>query len=254
MKTIWKGLCRCFFLFSWVGLALSCQPSTPKGVVVAASSNTRMVLEEVEARFEKKYGIPCELITASSGKLFAQIQNGAPYDLFLSADKHYPSQLEKSGYTAGNPQIYAQGRLALWSLRQEWNWEKQGLNHPQIKRLAIANPETAPYGRAAREVLLKLRPDLLEGSHVVMGENVAQAAQFVTSGNVEAGLIAYSLIQGQEGWYQLIDDSLHTPINQFVVRLKNHPGDKEDVDKFYNFLFSEEVQPLLKKYGYTIPD
>ncbi len=234
-------------------LTWGCGQKEEAKVVIAASSNTRFALEEIAQRYESRYGVHCELITASSGKLYAQIENGAPYDLFLSADKMYPEKLAEADLTLDQPKTYAQGILALWTLDSNLTLEGNWWENPALEHLAMANPEIAPYGRAAAQVLERLDPKGQTTSKQVFGENVAQAAQFVTSGHAQMGLLAQSLVIDQSGRRLVLADSLYDPILQSVVVMKNHPGNSEDVSKFYNFLFSEEIQLVLIKHGYSIP-
>ena len=223
---------------------------------VAAASNSRGVLAELTTRFEAESGHELVLIFGSTGKHYAQIINGAPFDVFLAADTERPRKLEEAGHIAGGTRFtWAVGRLALWSDDASLlDGEDDVLKKGQFRHLAIANPRLAPYGRAAKEALEnlghwdKLQPQL------VMGENVGQAYQFVKSGNAELGLVAWSQIkQGNKpltGSWWLVPESLHAPINQQAAQLR--PGSAANA--FLTFLRGEKAVEILSAHGYGVPD
>ena len=223
---------------------------------VAAASNSRGVLAELATSFEAESGHELVLIFGSTGKHYAQIINGAPFDVFLAADAERPRKLEESGHiVSGTRFTWAVGRLALWSddaslLESKEKTLKQG----QFRHLAIANPGLAPYGRAARQTLENLGYwDELQ-LQLVMGENVGQAYQFVKSGNAELGLVAWSQIkQGDKpikGSWWLVPESLHAPIEQQAVQLR--PNSAAEI--FLAFLREEKAVEILRAHGYGVPD
>ena len=223
---------------------------------VAAASNSRAVLQELAARFEKDSAHELVLIFGSTGKHYAQIVNGAPFDVFLAADAERPQKLEAAGLTVeGSRFTYALGRLVLWSADGRLvDAESRTLETADFRRLAIANPGLAPYGRAAIEAIDKLgqREDVKD--KLVMGENVGQAFQFVVSGNAELGLVARSqLHQGDrpmQGSWWLVPESLHEPIEQQAVQVKAGKA----AEDFLAFLRSEKAVEIFRAYGYGVPD
>ena len=222
---------------------------------VAAASNSRAVLQELAVRFEKSTDHELVLIFGSTGKNYAQIVNGAPFDVFLAADAERPQKLEAAGLTVeGSRFTYALGRLVLWSADDGLvDAESRTLGTADFRRLAIANPALAPYGRAAMEAIDKLgQRERVEGK-LVVGENVGQAFQYVVSGNAELGLVAWSLLhQGDRpmrGSWWLVPESLHGPIEQQAVQLKTGQA----AETFLAFLRSKKAIEILRAYGYGVP-
>lgn len=221
---------------------------------VAVASNFRYAIEELAPRFEKETGHEVTLIFGSTGKQFAQIQNGAPFDVFLAADELRPRMLEEDGLVVGGSRfVYAVGRLVLWSADAEDVVDGDRLSAGNFRFLAIANPTLAPYGRAARQALLKL--GVWEALHprIVKGENVAQTYQFVVTGNAELGLIALAQIRipgsGASGSHWEIPRTHYDPIRQQAALLADTPATRE----FSNFLRSEEALAVIRSYGYDVP-
>lgn len=180
--------------FMW---ALPIRPATAQPLTIAAASDLQGALPEVVARFEQETGASVRVTYGSSGNFFAQIQNGAPFDLFLSADIDYPRQLERSGLGApGTLYRYASGQLVLWTTTANQSLIREGLGGltaSSVRRIAVANPEHAPYGRAAIAALTSAGIYEKVRGKLVLGENISQAAQFVQSGNAQVGLIARSI-------------------------------------------------------------
>ena len=232
-----------------------------KQIRVAAASDLQAVMPEIAASFEAASGVSAELIFGSSGNLFAQIQNGAPFDLFFSADSEFPSKLIQSGQAEPRSSVvYAIGRLVLWVApgakcdpqTEKWNC----LLRPEISRVAIANPAHAPYGRAAVQALQaahvyeQVRPKL------VFGENISQTAQFVQSGNAQAGLLSLSQalspsMQGGKQWE--IPEGAYPAIEQGVVVLKSAHENSAAQD-FVQFVTQGRGRGLLKKSGFRLPE
>lgn len=243
-KLIWAG----FLLLPGVLIAAE--------VRIAAASNFAPAMKELVAQYSSKTGHEVRLSFGSTGKHYAQIVNGAPFDAFFAADAARPERLEAEGRTVpGSLFTYARGKLVLWSARSDLvDSEGLVLKEGIYRHLAIANPRLAPYGEAARQALLELGLWDGLGSRLVRGENIGQAFQFVRSGNAELGLIAWSQLVAAdlttEGSLWIVPASLYHPINQQAVQLT----DTDAVQKFMSFVRSESGSQIIQKYGYDIPD
>jgi len=229
-------------------------------IVVAAAADLSSVFPQVVAQFEKETGRKVKINFGSSGQFLLQIENGAPFDVFFSADVQYPQRLEAEGLTQpGTIYKYAVGKLVLYVPNNSSLNLSQGLRalqSPQAKRIAIANPQHAPYGRAAVESLKKEGLyDSLQ-SKFVMGENISQTAQFVQSGNADAGILALSLVLSPQmknaGHYVEIPASDYAPLEQAAVILKSSK-DKTTAALFLDFIRKPEIVSLLSQYGFTLP-
>ncbi len=222
---------------------------------IAVASNFSTAIKDIALRFETKTGHKVTLIFGSSGKHYAQIINGAPFELFFSADSTRPYLLEKKGLIQANSRFtYAIGEVVLWSPdRHLIDHNAQVLHNDSFRYLAIANPKLAPYGKAAQQILIKeglwakLRP------RMVRGENIGQAFQFVKSANAQLGFVAFSQIKHLdkpiEGSYWKPDQSLYDPIEQQAVLLK----DNKVARTFLNYIKQKEVLSLIRAYGYGTP-
>lgn len=221
-------------------------------LTIGVAANFLMPFKEIVILFEQKTGIRVHGVFNSSGNLFGQIKNGAPYDLFLSADKLRPERLWKEGL-AKKPFIYAEGTVVLWTAKKEFcsagSWQ-QVLNMQSIDRVAIANPETAPYGEAALEAL---KTAGLEGSldgKLVFGQNVSQVFQYADTRAVDAGFCALSSAlseYGKKGCHFTIEEA--PPIEQGACIL-SRTGKKADAERFADFITSPEAETIKKIYGY----
>ena len=229
--------------------------STKTRPTIAVASNFNAAAEEIAARFEKKTGNKVNLVFGSTGKTYAQIKNGAPYDAFLAADSAHPRLLEDEGIALKNSRItYAYGRLVLWGPEHNLNDGGRILANDEFNRLAIANPKLAPYGAAAIEVLAASGLDANQlGRRLIRGENVAQVFQFVKTGNVEYGFVAYSqIIQDKEidpSSVWTVPGNLYTAIEQQGVLLTQNQTARE----FMIFLNSPEALEVIRRYGYGTP-
>ena len=231
------------------------KPAAPVVARVAVASNFADAAKQLAAAYGKQSGHRIEVSAASTGKLYAQIRNGAPFDALLSADAETPRRLMDEGLAdAGTLHDYAIGRLVLWS--RDPARVKDGetlLRKGNIERLAIANPDLAPYGAAARETLDYLRRWEELRPKLVLGENVAQAAQFATSGDAQGGMIAYSLALSDQvsalGSYALIPADWHEPLNQRMVLLKDAGPVAE---AFYAYINSGPARDIMQKYGFAL--
>lgn len=233
-------------------------PAQP--ITIAAASDLQWVLKETAARFEAQSGIPVNLSFGSSGNFLSQIENGAPYDLFFSADIGYANQLEHRNLAEpGSLSQYATGKLVLWvpnGSRVDLSRGLEVLRNPSIRKLAIANPQHAPYGRAAEMALKKSGLWQEVSAKIVQGENISQTAQLVQSGNADAGILALSLVvapaMNDQGKYYVIPAELYPPLKQACVIVKTSPH-KAAAKRFVEFVKSPEVRQLFERYGFSVP-
>jgi molybdate transport system substrate-binding protein len=231
-----------------------------KEIMIAAASDLNFAMKELVAEYEKTSGNQVKLSLGSSGNFFSQIQNGAPFDLYFSADIGYPKRLEEAGLTVpGSLYRYAVGRIVLWTASKSQIDVSKGmevLGMPTIKKIAIANPKHAPYGRAAVAAMEHYNVHNLAKNKLVLGENVSQAAQFIESGACEAGIIALSLALAPTlkagGTYWEIPAAAHPPLEQGAVILKS--SKQQDAAKhFLEFMQAVKGQELMRRYGFTLP-
>jgi molybdate transport system substrate-binding protein len=231
------------------------QASGPALVRVAAAANVHPVLERLRQPFVAETGHRLELSAGSSGKLFAQIENGAPFDVFVSADSERPKRLEAAGRAVpGSRFTYAEGRLALYgrALRHPENGELD-IKEGNFQHFAIAHPDTAPYGVAAMQVLRALGASERLAAQLVRGENVTQTLQFVDTGAADLGLVALSTISARPGArYWKVPRELHEPIRQDAVLLAV-ARDSPAARAFLELLRSERAKKALREAGYDTP-
>jgi molybdate transport system substrate-binding protein len=227
-------------------------------ITVAAAADLQSALQEVAASFRAAHPADkVELVFGASGKLAAQLRNGAPFDLFFSADIAYPRQLQEQGIAASAPKLYAVGHLVLWSLKPELARLplKELPNSPLLRKLAIANPEHAPYGRRAKEALVHEGVWDAMAPKLVLGENIAHTAQFVDSGAADAGIVALSLVlspalAGKGAWTPIPAD-WHAPLEQgFIVsmRAKSNPL----AAAFAAHMDAPATRQIMKRYGFAL--
>lgn len=245
-----------------VGLALlwsmSCTRMDSERLSIAVAANMQFAAKELVEAFEAEQSIPCELVISSSGKLTAQISEGAPFDLFLSANMKYPQKLYRDSLTLGPPRIYAYGRLVLWTLQEGLEPNMALLTSANIRHIALANPQNAPYGEAAVSVLQNY--NLLDSldKKLVYGESIAQTNQFIVSRAADLGFTAMSVVLSPRmearGQWLLLPDSLHNPITQGAVVLKTSPEKQDMAAAFVTFLLSPAGVAILEKYGYTVSE
>jgi molybdate transport system substrate-binding protein len=252
----------CAWSMAWLVAAVCpgsaiAQPSS----IVAAASDLNFALTEIASQFARETGQRVELVFGSSGTLTRQVRDGAPFEMFLSADEAFVQELATAGLTRDQGTLYAVGRIVLFAPTGSPMNPRDGLDglarllaSGRVPRFAIANPEHAPYGRAAEAALRKhgiwndLQPRL------VLGENVSQAAQFATTGNAVGGIIAYSLALApnlhNRGTYALIPDADHAPLRQRMVLLRRAGP---IVERFYRYLQEASARTILERYGFTLP-
>lgn len=239
--------------------ALSCAQA--QTLRVAAASDLQFAMQDLTSQYEKQSGAKIAVTYGSSGNFRAQIENGAPFDLFFSADSLYPQQLVKAGVADDQSLVvYAQGHLVLWAPpASRLHLAQQGfavLKDPDVKKIAIANPEHAPYGRAAVAALQKAGLYDEVKSKLVLGENISQTAQFVQSGSAQIGLIALSLtfaesMKGGEQWE--IPAQYYPLILQQAVVMKASPN-KTAAKAFLEFVTGPTGRTILSRYGLTPPE
>ena len=243
-------------------LLLCCSGIAAGQITIAAAADLNAVLPELTTEFQKLSGNSVKLAFGSSGSLFSQIQNGAPFDMFFSADEDYPRQLVEGGLAEQSSLYrYAIGKLVVWvPASSSLNVEEGGVKillDPAVKKIAIANPQHAPYGRAAEAALRHFGIYEQVGPRLVLGENVSQAAQFVESGSAQAGLIALShalsaSLNGK-GRYWLVPADAYPPLNQAAVILARSSR-KQEAANFLAFLKTRRALAVLKRYGFAMPE
>lgn len=227
-------------------------------IIIAAASDLKFAMDEIVVLFNKAHPDgQVEIIYGSSGKFQTQIRQGAPYDVYFSADIAYPRALKAEGFAGSEVQPYAVGRIVLWStLRDASKMTLADLTDPAIQKIAIANPKHAPYGKRAEEALKVA--DVWEKIErkLVYGENVAQTAQFVQTGNAQAGIIALSLALSPElsklGGYALIPGNLHQPLEQGFVITRRAAANLL-AQEFARFMATEEARAIMARYGFVLP-
>lgn len=243
-------------LFSLAAVATS--PAQAEKITVAAAADLKFAMDDIVQAFNRdNRSDQVEVIYGSSGKFHTQIQQGAPYDLYFSADIAFPRELAKKGFAASDVRPYAMGRIVLWSAGLDAS--RMTLNNlldPKIRHVAIANPKHAPYGQRAEEALRaagvwdKVEPKL------VYGENIAATAQYISSGNAQIGIIALALAVSPElsskGSYWLIPESLHKPLEQGYIVTKHAEGNKLAA-RFADYMGSKPVRAIMTRYGFVLP-
>jgi molybdate transport system substrate-binding protein len=251
-----------FARLAWVllGATIAAQAVGAERVAVAAAANLVYVLDPLDAAFaQPDPGVTVTREIGASGNLVAQIAQGAPYDVFLSADLEFPRKLVATGAADGPSLVtFAVGQLVLWTLRSDLALTsiETVVRNPAVARIALANPRAAPYGRAAEEALAKLGLEAIARPKLVFGENISQTAQYVASGNVDAGFVALSLIRApklkERGRWLEIPSSLYTPLAQGAV-LTRRGAANPAARRYLKFLQSPAARAILIHYGYALP-
>jgi molybdate transport system substrate-binding protein len=255
LKSLSLGLCLAF------GLMAPAAAQAPKASVIAAAADLKFALDDIAAKFTADTGQEVKLSYGSSGNFTRQILEGAPFDIFFSADEAFVFQLADAGKTVDRGALYAEGRIVLFTpkgsaLKPDASFDdlRAALADGRLQKFAIANPEHAPYGRAAQQALKSqglwdaIQPKL------VFGENVAQAAQFASSGSAQGGIFAYALALSPSvsslGDYVLIPNEWHDPLRQRMALMKD-AGDTAKA--FYTYVQSPASRAIFRKYGFTLP-
>lgn len=248
----------CVFVFAAL-LLVACRetpgPAAPAEITVAAASDLTPAFEEIGRVFEATHKTKVVFVFGSTGLLTRQIENGAPFDLFAAANVSYVDQLERKGLIVSDTRrIYARGRITLWTLADNMvRIEKlEDLTRPEVHRIAIANPDHAPYGQAAREALESARIWDAVKPKLVYGDNIRQTLQYAETGNVDVAIVALSVSVQSKGRWVLIPEELHKPIDQGMAVIKgtkNEPAARA----FCDFVNGAQGREMLKKYGFAFP-
>lgn len=244
----------------WIILLFLSNYALAGTIQIAVAANVAYAIEDLKNAFEKLHpNTKVQVILGSSGKLTAQVKYGAPYMLFMSADMKYPEVLYNEGFAQNKPLLYAQGALALLSVKERnYCAEMFVLKSSDVKKIAIANPKTAPYGKAAKEALKNARLYKKLKQKLVYGESVSQTLAYVRSA-VDMGIVAKSalfspqMLEYKEAihWAE-VNEELYSPISQGIVILKEGVGN-EEVKAFYDFILSAQAKSIFKRYGYKVP-
>lgn len=226
-------------------------------ISIAAAADLRYAMDELTKEFTKSNpDIKIDVIYGSSGNLYQQIINKAPYNIFFSADISYPKKLDSLKLAGNKPKLYAIGHLVLWSSAIDVSKGLGILNNGSVKKIAIANPAVAPYGKRAVECLKYYKLYEKVENKIVKGENVSQAAQFVLTGNAEIGIIALSLALSPQmmnkGKYFFIDEKSYSKLEQSYIIIKNSENNKS-VLRFIKFIETEQARKIFVKYGFKLP-
>lgn len=244
-----------------------CHASVPRcyaadrEINVAAAADLSVALQEVATNYEKQSGVKVRLSFGASGALTQQIQNGAPFDVFFSADMDYPRQLISAGLAEEDSLYrYAVGRLVVWVPKDSpLDVEHKGIEtllDLSVRKIAIANPQHAPYGRAAVATLQHYGLNEKLHDKLVIGENIAQAAQFAESGNAQAGFVALAHASAPsmvgKGKYWIVPGDAYPPLDQGVVMISASPH-KQDAKAFLEYLRGADFAAVLKRFGFTVP-
>jgi molybdate transport system substrate-binding protein len=246
-------------LFTWclfVIMTITVAPASAEQALVAVAANFVPPFREIALEFEKSTGHQLQVAGGSSGNFYSQIKNGAPFDVFFSADMERPKLLEDEGFgVKGTRLTYAVGRLVLWSPNADLVKGEETLRFKQYKRLAIANPKTAPYGLAAMQAMQKLEIWESLQPQIVMGENLGQTMGFIESGNAQLGFVALSQVMDPKikgkGSHWNVPTNLHEPIKQDVILLtkgKDNPAAKALME----FMSGHQAKAVIERYGYKL--
>jgi len=253
-----RNLCLSLILML---LVLPTQVQPAQAPIIAAASDLQFALTDIAALFQSQTGQSVKLSFGSSGNFARQIRQGAPFDIYFSADESYVLKLFRDGLTRDPGTLYGTGRVVIFAphnstLRVDGSLDglRRLLTTDQVTRFAIANPEHAPYGRRALELLRHFGLWSEIAQHLVIGENISQAAQFATSTSAQGGIIAYSLALSPKvstlGSYALIPEKSHSTLRQRMVLLNDAGAVAE---QFYAFVQRDDVRAIFRQYGFTLP-
>ena len=251
-----------WFMALWLLIGMPSTVAAQRAPTIAAAANLNFALTEIAKQFEQAQGARVELVFGASGTLTRQIQDGAPFEMFLAADEELPNRLSAAGLTRDAGVVYAVGRLVIFApngsplaVDQRLDGLASLVKTGKVNRFAIANPEFAPYGRAAEAVLRKRGLWDTLRRNLVLGDSITQAAQFAITGNAVGGLIAYSVVLGpglaERGSYALIPDADYPPLRQRMVLLK--PAGAVAA-RFYAYLQGDAARATLRKHGFAVPE
>lgn len=234
-------------------------PAAAGTLTVAVAASVQYAFSELADTFSKTTGHKIRPVYNSSGKITAQVIHGAPFDVFLSADMEYPEKLDSDGHTAASPKVYANGALVLWTLNDldlaDW---PTLLSSAKIRKVAIANPKVAPYGRETIRALTHFNLEAVLRPKLVYGESIAQTNQYIHSRSVDVGFTAKAVVmapemRGQGKWVEVPTEA-YQPIAQGIVVLKHGQRNNPQLAKqFHDFVLSVEGRSILQRYGYLLP-
>jgi molybdate transport system substrate-binding protein len=253
MKRLYTPFLLCFLL-------LAATPALSAPLTVAIAANLKYVFDDLAAEFKKETGLEVQSALGSSGKMVTQIRNGAPFDVFMSADMEFAEGLYKDGYATTQAQPYAYGLLVLWTKKDiDLSTGVAGLANAGVAKVAIANPKVAPFGRQAIKALEYYKVRAVVEPKLVYGESITQVSQYVDSKAADVGFSAKSIviapeIKGKGKWIEVPPES-YAPIAQGVVILKHgSETNGEAARKFYAFVLSAKAREIFAKNGYAIKD
>lgn len=240
-------------------MLLSALTASAEPLTVAIAANLKYVFEELAAEFKKETGIETRAVTNASGRIATQVRNGAPFDVFMSADVEFPAGLYKDGYAVTPPKVYAYGVLVLWT-QKGVDLEKgvAGLADAGVGKVAIANPKLAPFGRQSIKALEYYKVQAAVTPKLVYGESITQVSQYVDSKAADVGFSAKSIVvatetAGRGKWVEVPTES-YEPIAQGVVILKHGAAaNGEAARKFYGFIQSAQAREIFARNGYKLP-
>lgn len=242
-----------------IGLLLATTLAQAEPLTVAIAANLKYVFDDLAVEFKKETGIETQSVLNASGKIATQVRNGAPYDVFMSADMEFPEGLYKDGYATTPPKPYAYGLLVLWTQKDvDLGKGVAGLAEASVGKVAIANPKVAPFGRQALKALEYYKVRAAVEPKLVYGENITQVSQYVDSKAADVGFSAKSIViapetAGKGKWVDVPAES-YEPIAQGVVILKHgSETNGEAARKFYGFVLSSKARDIFAKYGYKLP-
>jgi molybdate transport system substrate-binding protein len=247
-------------LMAVLAVALVSPLCTAQEITVAAAADLQFAMEDVAARFQKQTGKSVKVVYGSSGNFFQQIQNGAPFDVFFSANLEYAKKLEAAGLTApGSYYEYAKGKIVMWVPNDSKLELKSGIRallDPSVKKIAVANPQHAPYGQAAVAAMQKENVYEKVKDKFVLGENISQTAAFVLSGSADVAIVALSLALSpnmkDKGRYAEIPSDDYPPIEQACVILGSSKN-KDTARQFVAFVKTAAITEVLRSYGFDVP-
>jgi molybdate transport system substrate-binding protein len=246
-------------LVAWLVVFVFGRFCAAQSMTVAAAADLQFAMQDVATQFERETGKSVQLIFGSSGSFFQQIQSGAPFDMFFSANLEYAEKLEAAGLTeSGSYYQYAKGKIVIWTPKDSKVDLSSGLRSlldPSVKKIAVANPQHAPYGQAAVAALEKAGIYDKVKDKFVLGENISQTASFVVSGSADVGIVALSLVLSpnlkDKGRYVEVPASEYPPIEQACVILSSSRN-KDTAKQFLAFIKSASVADTLKRYGFDV--
>lgn len=246
-----------YLLFSLFILLILSIPVYADTLTVAAAANVKFVIEDLKNEFKKETNIDIKTVISSSGKLTSQIKAGAPFDIFLSADISYPDLLYREGFTKVKPKIYSYGSIVLWSSQDlKINNPVEFLLSDKVRRIAIANPKNAPYGKEAINALKYHKIFEKVKSKIVYGDSISQVNNYISLNVVDVGITSKSSVVRPnikiKGIWKEMDKKSYNPIAQGVVILKYAKGNIIASKRFYDFLFSKKGKEIFKSHGYII--